>query len=151
MPRKVKKKKKHERRINFKKVYSETLGYFLTPKWKEGTLETTCTPARLALFHNFFFKYSLYHDISKNTKSSSSVPLLLVKRETVRTNPAANCIVLLHLPRRLAHMYTQWNGVHENLNTYSEENAENLWSNSHFTVYVTYMKKYMMLQSHKCP
>jgi hypothetical protein len=63
-----------------------------------------------------------------------------VKRETVRTNPAANCIVLLHLPRRLAHLDTQWNGLHENLNTYSEENAENLWSNSHFTVYVTYMK-----------
>jgi hypothetical protein len=52
MPRKI--KKKHECRINFKKVYSETLGYLLTPKCKEGTWETTCNPARLALFHNFF-------------------------------------------------------------------------------------------------
>ena len=55
-------RKKHERGINFKKVYSETLGYLLVPKCKEGTLETTSTPARLALFHNFF-KYSLYQDI----------------------------------------------------------------------------------------
>jgi hypothetical protein len=55
MPRKIKIiKKKHECRVNFKKVYSETLGYLLTPQCKEGTLETTCTPAGLAFFLSSF-------------------------------------------------------------------------------------------------
>jgi hypothetical protein len=144
-------KKIHECRVNFERVYSGTLGYLLTPQCKEGTLETTCTPARLALFHHFFNTACIMTFI----KMRNQAVLYRWSRETWNctycTYTAANCFVLLRLSLRLAQLDTQWNGVHENLNTYSEENAQNLWSNSHFTVYVTYIKVYMMLQGHKCP